>query len=516
MRKNRLRITTLFIIMTWMISFSIITSAATVTGLSTVKNNKIADGVTFTHQTGTASAGAQNIYTVQFNNNDSRYGLVIGGNVYGRQTVAEMGASLIKSGKYKNVLAGVNGDHFSFKYGIPMGFSVSNGEILTSTIESYNADEYYFHTLGIKRDGSVLAGENPDLKATYTVCGKSLSIERINRTRETWENGQLSLFTPAYGPSTDTTVGGLELVIQVTSGGVFTGGSLKGKVIAIEDEGNAAIKEGTVVLSGCVDRLAELNLIPVGTEISMSFTFAQTEWNDVQFAIGGHYAIVQNGQPQHKVYTVSAFSSAQPRSAFGIKADGTIVIISVDGRSLASKGMTANEMADYMAYDVGCKYAILLDGGGSTAMTATFDNTTPVVVNVPSETRAVGNGVFIVAKNLNKTTPTMAQSTSTAKSGDSVKSAATTPIPGIVSNSTGVSNNNISGNNSSTIEQIVNSGISEGISTSSTGTVLSKTESGGFGTLETVLLVVLIVICALGAGLGGYFIFRYLHRQTKK
>lgn len=512
MIKNRLRITTLFIIMTWMISFSIIASAATVTGLSIVKNSKIADGVTFTHQTGTASAGVQNIYTVQFNKNDSRYGLVIGGNVYGKQTVADMGASLIKGGKYKNVLAGVNGDHFSFKTGVPMGFSVSNGEILTSTIESYNADEYYFHTLGIKRDGSVLAGENPDLNALYTVGGKSLSIERINRTRETWEGGQLSLFTPAYGPSTDTTVGGLELVIQVTSGGVFTGSSLKGKIIAIEDEGNAEIKQGTVVLSGCIDRLAELSLIPVGTEISMSFTFAQTEWNDVQFAIGGHFAIVQNGQPQHKDYKIDVFSLAQPRTAFGIKPDGTIVLISVDGRSLASKGMTANEMADYLAYDVGCKYAILLDGGGSTAMTATFDNTTPVVVNVPSETRAVGNGVFIVTKNLNQATPTVAQSTSTTKSVDSVKSAATTPISGIVSNSTGVSINDITENNSSIIEQIVNSGISDGISTNSIDTSSSQSGNGGIGLLETVLLGVLITLGALGASLGGYFIYKYLRK----
>lgn len=388
----------LLLVLVWVVLFSFSVSAAIVQNLSVVKSSPIADGVTFTHQKGTASAGVQNIYSIRFNGKDSRYGLVLGGNVHGRQTVPEMGAALSKSGAFKKVLAGVNGDHFSFQTGIPMGMSISNGEILTSPVEPYDADEYFFQALGIRKDGSVVAGENPVLNATYTVGGKTYGIEQINRTREVWAGGQLCLFTPAYGTSTDTLVGGWELVIRVTSGGVNPGGSLKGKVIAIEDEGNAELKEGTVVLSGCLDRLADVQSIAVGTEISMNFTFKQPEWNDVQFAVGGHYAIVRDGVAQHKDYKVDVFSKPQPRTALGIKADGTVVLTAVDGRSAASTGMTANEMADYLANEVGCKYAILMDGGGSTAMTAAIGNADPVIVNVPSETRAVGNGVFLVEK----------------------------------------------------------------------------------------------------------------------
>ncbi len=54
-------------------------------------------------------------------------------------------------------------------------------------------------------------------------------------------------------------------------------------------------------------------------------------------------------------------------------------------------GLTANEMAAYLAEDLDCEYAILLDGGGSTALTVDGET-----INVPSEERPVGNVMMLV------------------------------------------------------------------------------------------------------------------------
>ena len=68
-----------------------------------------------------------------------------------------------------------------------------------------------------------------------------------------------------------------------------------------------------------------------------------------------------------------------PRTAIGIRADGTILIVVVDGRSSISAGMTLNELADYMV-KLNANKAMNFDGGGSSEMVLNGE-----VVNVPSD-----------------------------------------------------------------------------------------------------------------------------------
>jgi len=56
-----------------------------------------------------------------------------------------------------------------------------------------------------------------------------------------------------------------------------------------------------------------------------------------------------------------------PRTAMGEKADGTIVFLVVDGRAKEAAGMSIPELQHLMKW-LGCRDAINLDGGGSTAM----------------------------------------------------------------------------------------------------------------------------------------------------
>lgn len=58
----------------------------------------------------------------------------------------------------------------------------------------------------------------------------------------------------------------------------------------------------------------------------------------------------------------------QPRSALGIKGDGTVVLYAVDGRQSGySAGLSQLDLADELLAQ-GCQWVVNLDGGGSTAL----------------------------------------------------------------------------------------------------------------------------------------------------
>ena len=69
--------------------------------------------------------------------------------------------------------------------------------------------------------------------------------------------------------------------------------------------------------------------------------------------------------PQRRDRTFA--TSRHNRTALGIKADGTVLLITVDGRTAESRGLSLFELQRPMRY-LGCTEAINFDGGGSTTM----------------------------------------------------------------------------------------------------------------------------------------------------
>ena len=73
-------------------------------------------------------------------------------------------------------------------------------------------------------------------------------------------------------------------------------------------------------------------------------------------------------------------ASRNPRTLAGVRPDGTLLLVTVDGRRRGwSAGVTLVEAARVMSY-LGARDAINLDGGGSTTMTVGRR-----VVNRPSD-----------------------------------------------------------------------------------------------------------------------------------
>ena len=95
-----------------------------------------------------------------------------------------------------------------------------------------------------------------------------------------------------------------------------------------------------------------------------------TPWN-VQDALGGGPALVSNGRikvtTNEEVFFGTAIPYTHPRTAAGVAADGTLLLLLVDGRQKESRGVRLEELAAIMV-ELGAEEALNLDGGGSSSL----------------------------------------------------------------------------------------------------------------------------------------------------
>lgn len=123
--------------------------------------------------------------------------------------------------------------------------------------------------------------------------------------------------------------------------------------------------------------------------------------DELQHAVGGDSGyLVKNGVATSSNDAAGCHSqnSVAPRTAIGIKADNSIVMVVVDGRTTESAGLVLTDLAQHMLAK-GCVNAINLDGGGSSSMAIKGSNNTFAPINKPSDAageRPVGNGLLII------------------------------------------------------------------------------------------------------------------------
>ena len=97
-------------------------------------------------------------------------------------------------------------------------------------------------------------------------------------------------------------------------------------------------------------------------------------------------ALIENGQVSvDSDDEVGRAMASNPRTAIGIKPDGTYIFVVSDGRTEESEGFSLLQLAEFMKY-LGAETAYNLDGGGSSAMV--FKGS---VVNTPTG-GGIGNG----------------------------------------------------------------------------------------------------------------------------
>lgn len=127
------------------------------------------------------------------------------------------------------------------------------------------------------------------------------------------------------------------------------------------------------------------------------------KWPELEQAMGLHCVLVENGV---NVCTDQSATRA-PRTAVGVKKDGTVFFLAADGRQDSSIGLSLTELADLMIKE-GAVWAGNLDGGGSTTVVSReIGSDSLTVQNTPSDgsERNVANCWLFVASG----EPTAAQ-----------------------------------------------------------------------------------------------------------
>lgn len=123
--------------------------------------------------------------------------------------------------------------------------------------------------------------------------------------------------------------------------------------------------------------------------------------DELEHAVGGDSGyLVKDGvvTPTNDAAGCHSQNSAAPRTAIGIKADNSIVMVVVDGRTAESDGLVLTDLAKHML-DKGCVNAINLDGGGSSSMSIKNSSGTFAPINKPSDAageRPVGSGLVVI------------------------------------------------------------------------------------------------------------------------
>ena len=94
---------------------------------------------------------------------------------------------------------------------------------------------------------------------------------------------------------------------------------------------------------------------------------------------------------------VYAKDGRQPRTALGLKEDGTLVLYAVDGRrSDHSAGLSQTDLAEELLAQ-GCVTAVNLDGGGSTSFSLWVPGETgPALQNQPSDGKARSCATYLL------------------------------------------------------------------------------------------------------------------------
>ena len=236
----------------------------------------------------------------------------------------------------------------------------------------------------VDKNGNPSVQKDLAYQGTVTLPGgKTLTVLGMNRQRIA---DDLVLFNRNYGSGTRTNEHGREVRIR------------QGRAVEIATKGNMSLDSSSLVLSGHGTNAAALARVKKGDRVAVSQTLGSRMADEARLVVGAGPLLLENGQVNIRIREEAiapdiAFGRA-PRTGAGVKADGTVLLMVVDGRSQHSAGMTLKEFAQYLKR-FGAVSAVNFDGGGSSEMV--LDGK---VMNRPSDgsERPIGIGLGIFRK----------------------------------------------------------------------------------------------------------------------
>jgi len=291
--------------------------------------------------------------------------------------------------------AAVNGGFFR-DFGLPSGMVVIDGQLISAGTGDYPVLVLSGGKAELREIDSRLYlkvhraeaadGGNRDAAGT-TLPGAETAMIEIDNINFPGGGKQTIVYTPVYGRTNRADKRNITATVQ---NGVVTSIAEYGKEVRIPDD-------GMLITFFSVDAYREKEL-PVRTGDRIELIHEPDMTGDVQAYECGCW-LVRDGVPVVGDYDpwIGVLTNRDPRTAVGIREDGTVILLTVDGRQPGySAGFTGRELADYLVR-CGAVDAAMLDGGASTAMM--FDGK---LVNRPSykgQEREIAGALLVLAEN---------------------------------------------------------------------------------------------------------------------
>ena len=356
----------------------------------------IADNTVFTYSTQaiTSDSGKQtnlheNIFTYK-KETQVRPVVAFGTTLYGTSPMNKTIKTLEEQGY--SMVAGINGSFFDRSTGIPYGIVVTNS-ILRSGGSA--------NTVGFLADGSAVIGD-PSVTVTLDYGGDAPLTLNYNKAMTT-QNGVL-LYSQDYDTRTKNTIEGYHVIVRPVgsrAAELRLGQTLTVEVVGMfEVTKSCSIPDDGFLLAVASDTayksaLDALKSMVMGQQMTIQVSCA-SGWENVTSACGGGDMLVENGQVCTD-FTLDSAKKMAARTAVGIARDGSLILYTCDEAG-NSDGLTLAQLAERMLA-LGCRTALNLDGGGSTAAGLTYPGyASGATANVPSDgkLRECANFIFLV------------------------------------------------------------------------------------------------------------------------
>ena len=269
-------------------------------------------------------------------------------------------------------VAAINGGYFSLD-GSLIGNTRLNGQTAGTT---------YFNrtSLGFMPDGTLKLAAS-QYYGVVDINGQQVYLSGVNCPRGT---NNTILYNSLFGNYTGTNEFGKEYVVQ------------NGKVIAI-NQANSFILTGAQVISVHGTAQDAFAKVRIGDKITVGENFGP-ELDSASTIVGAGPELLRGGQLSvtsvQEQFPADIAKGRAPRTALGIKADGKIIFMVIDGRQSHSIGTTLTETAQLLQ-KFGAVNGFNLDGGGSSEMVLQGQ-----ILNSPSDggERPVGSGLILTRR----------------------------------------------------------------------------------------------------------------------
>lgn len=337
------------------------------TGQKESKQAERQEPVKYIHLSETIKGGKQEIHIIEadVSNPGVKILPVLSSDlIYGFEYLSAMAAR-------KNAYAAINGGFFT-QFGLPSGMVVIDGMLATASSGKYPV----FTVSGGKASLS-------EIKSRLWLKSKTgkLEIDNINKPAL---KGQAVAYTPIYGSINRAEKENLTIKI-------------KNSVIAAIDncKAESEIPKDGMLVSLFGSQFSKPGDLPFKTGDAVELIHEPKLARDTQAYECGSW-IIKDGSIVigNKDEWIGVLTNQDPRTAIGIKSDGTVVLAVVDGRQPGySRGMTGRELGEFLA-GYGVVNAAMLDGGASSEMILKG-----AVVNRPSfkgQERPLAGGLLII------------------------------------------------------------------------------------------------------------------------